>query len=523
MFGGRDGAAAAPYIIRLLEGATAGGEPLEPKIEACMERNDNRVRCAILIRAACSCMMLALAGCNSAYRVPQAPEAIAVTQPAAQPPFWWGVSTAPFQIEEPDPSRTFATDWDLWGDRGSLKTPRDQRVASYEHMSRDVAALKALGVTHYRFGVEWARIEPAAGKFNEQVIDQYAQFCKQLLAEGITPIVCLWHYTFPGWLADFNDPEKHGWLNPQATAAWERYVRKVVPRIPKGVTVFAPQNEPNAYALMCAFGEFPPGKRTSVAYYDKLIEKEIETFRTAARIVHELRPDAQIMSIQNVIDWEQDPLDPFAFWYNKAIDYNHRHLDGIKDSIDLLGFNYYAREVASPLALYLQRLRFGAGVTDLGWYIEPDGLERVIVGLAMRYGKPMVITENGIADRTDEKRPEFIFEHLLAIRHTIDAGYDVRGYFHWSLLTTFEWMECYEPVYGLYAVNPDKSLAPKDSAALYSYYIRNNFMRTTEDVSKWTPEQLASSRAVVALKAIPAVRTAQARIQSHKPEALVGQ
>lgn len=449
-------------------------------------------------------MCLALTGCQAAYRLPPAPQAIAITQPAKQPGFWWGVSTAAFQVEEPDVTRAWATDWDLWADRGRLKTPRDQRVASMKHVDRDIAALKALGVTHYRFGIEWGRVEPAPGKFNEQAIAHYARSCRELIDAGITPIVCLWHYTFPGWLADFDDPEKHGWLHPDAESAWERYVRKIIPAMPAGVQVFAPQNEPNAYALMTAFGEFPPGKKTSVAYYDKLIEKEIATFRTAARVVRELRPDAKIMSIQNVIDWEQDPLDPFAFWYNKAIDYNHRHLDGIKDDLDYLGFNYYAREVASPLALYLQPLRMGPHVTDLGWYIDPDGLKRVIVNLASRYGKPMVITENGIADKTDTKRPEFLFRHLLAIRNAIDAGYDVRGYFHWSLLNTYEWMMCYEPVYGLYAVEKDKSLTPKTSAALYSYYIQNDFMRTPDDVSKWTPDSLHESNAVAAMEPVPA-------------------
>src|SRR6185503_20479154 len=123
---------------------------------------------------------------------------------------------------------------------------------------------------------------------------------------------------------------------------------------------------------------------------------------------------------------------------------------------------------------------------------------------ASRYGKPMVITENGIADKTDAKRPDYLFKHLLAVHQAIDAGYDVRGYFHWSLLNTYEWMMCYEPVYGLYAVNPDKSLAPKASAALYNYYIRHDFMRTGDDVSKWTPEQLELSKAIVALRPISA-------------------
>ena len=109
---------------------------------------------------------------------------------------------------------------------------------------------------------------------------------------------------------------------------------------------------------------------------------------------------------------------------------------------------------------------------------------------------------------------------LAAGKRLIDAGYDVRGYFHWSLLNTYEWMMCYEPVYGLYAVNPDKSLTPKASASLYHHYIRSGFMTTTDDVSKWTPERLAASKAVVALEPVAASAGKQAAAQPRNDDSL---
>lgn len=389
------------------------------------------------------------------------------SRPAADA-FWWGISTSSFQTEDPGPPgvRDFETDWDLAFAAGKLSAPRGNGAWSYTCVDRDIAALKALGVTHYRFSIEWARVEPEAGEFNQQAIDHYVAVAQKCRAVGIAPVVTLWHFTFPAWLAG-DQPESHGWMHPDAPRAWERYVRRIVPPLAEVVRTFAPMNEPNAYALASLINQFPPGGTPRYGRYLRMLEIEADLFSQAARTIRELRPDARIISVQNIIHWRPDALDPLRFWYDKGQEYNYYQLDKIADACDWIGFNYYFSEVASPLALSWQAMRSGDDVSDMGWPIDPAGLEAEIATLAGRYGKPLVITENGIADNADTKRPTYLLEHVLAIRRAIADGHDVRGYFHWSLMDNYEWARGYEESFGLYAVNPDRSLEPKDSAELF--------------------------------------------------------
>lgn len=371
----------------------------------------------------------------------------------------------------------FKTDWDLFRDTGRLKTPRDSRVASYSHIERDISALKLIGVTHYRFGIEWARVEPSPGQFDEKAINHYVLLAKRLTEEKITPVVCLCHFSLPDWLSDFKQPDKHGLLHPDANAAWERYVRRMSVALAPYVQYFAPQNEPNIYALALTVGVFPPGRAMNAEFYRRLTQRQIDLFNRAAAIIREEKKDAKIISIQNIIHWQQDPLDILGIWYKMAIQHNLAHLDGIANNIDFLGFNYYQRETASLVAMAAQSRRKGDDVSDLGWIIDPEGLEAEIVDLSSRYRKPLLIMENGIATTDDDKRQTYLLRHLQAIRRTLDAGYDVRGYFHWSLCDNFEWHKGYEPRFGLFEVSADREiLIPRRSAELYHSLIEHKIM-----------------------------------------------
>jgi|CXWL01.1.fsa_nt_gi beta-glucosidase len=412
------------------------------------------------------------------YDIPPADRAS--SRPEASPPFWWGVSTSSYQIEEPPgrrPGATFSTDWDLFCRKNRKIPSRDDRVASLSHVERDIAALKLLGITHYRFSVEWARVEPAPGQFDEQAIEHYVTLARRLREENITPVACLWHFVFPDWLTNLDSPKLHGWRHPNAEAAWTRYVQRICRDLSPHVQLFAPQNEPNTYALAVTIGKFPPGSKLGKHDYDELTRLEIRKFRQAADMIHGECPGAKVLSLQSVIHWQQDGFDWFGIWIKMAQAFNDAHLDGIADKIDYLGFNYYQREIASPLSVWAQSTRRGDDVSDLGWFIDPRGLEREIVYLARRYRKPMVIMENGIADAGDAKRQLYLLRHLQAIRRTMEAGYDVRGYFHWSLMDNYEWMHGYGPKFGLFAVDEKtKELIPKQSAMLYKFLIHQGYV-----------------------------------------------
>ena len=140
--------------------------------------------------------------------------------------------------------------------------------------------------------------------------------------------------------------------------------------------------------------------------------------------------------------------------------------------MDYVGFSYYfhSRMVWYPPFIKNKNLQ----TTDNGWEIFPEGIYQDIKYLK-KFNKPILILENGLADEKDEKRAEFIKEHLLFIHQAIEEGADIRGYFHWSLLDNFEWSSGYAPKFGLYAVNRSTFVrTPRPSAEVYRDICKNN-------------------------------------------------
>ncbi|MBK8267471.1 MAG: glycoside hydrolase family 1 protein [Planctomycetes bacterium] len=420
------------------------------------------------------CSIFAWQGCarssfHEDYRLPVEESRSASVTPADWQ-FWWGVSTSSYQTEDPGPPSEnlgFETDWDLAYRSGQMKEPRGNATWSYTCTQRDFAALKQLGVTHYRFSVEWARVEPRPGEFNELAIEHYVQLARNLRAAGITPLVTLWHFTFPSWLAS-DDSRRNGWLHPDMPARWHAYVERMAKALTPDVKDICPQNEPNTYALGSLVGYFPPGQLLGYEDYLRIQDRQADAFNDAAGILRAARPDVRIISVQNIIHWERDVFDPLGLWCAKGREYNYYHLDKIAASCDWIGFNYYMAETATPLMRILQTLRIGENCSDCGWRIDADGMAIEIAGLAKRYGKPMLITENGISTCDDRKRSLYLLKHVNAVRRAMLAGHDVRGYMHWSLMDNYEWADGYGEKFGLCELD-SKSLAviPRKSASLF--------------------------------------------------------
>jgi beta-glucosidase/6-phospho-beta-glucosidase/beta-galactosidase len=108
---------------------------------------------------------------------------------------------------------------------------------------------------------------------------------------------------------------------------------------------------------------------------------------------------------------------------------NLTYLDRTHDVCDLIGFNYYYSEYADFTALVALKARRGRNYSLLGWVIQPRSLYKQVQTLSRRYGRPIVITENGIATSKNVKRVRYLFNHMLEVKEAIDDGYDVRGYF----------------------------------------------------------------------------------------------
>jgi beta-glucosidase len=444
--------------------------------------------------------LLVLSGCvnpiNPLGRFDPTPNVASVPGPDPKAEFAWGISTASYQYEDPavrpGTPAWFSTDWDILVSQKKAP-PRGNALYSWTHFEKDLEALDAIRPTHYRFSIEWARVEPRPGVYNEEAIRGYVRMARKLQALGIEPVVCLWHFTFPDWLYDKEKPGNSNWLHPLVRARWKSYVSRIVRAMGPGVKYYAPQNEPNGQITTAYLvGQWPPAMSLAVGHYWKAIESSTGMFRDAAAIVKSINPKARILSVEALPWWQRAPLDPGGLIYNTMIHGNTDHLDRVYDVCDILGINYYYSQAPGPISLLAGPSMRGKKFTMMGWKIDPEGLYKEIRRVAARYGKPMMITENGIATRNDAKRVWYMRNHLAAIGRAIADGADVRGYFTWSLADNYEWHYGYKATFGLATMNPStKTRHLKPSAHFYSDLIRRH--PSVGSVTRIQPQQSFSN------------------------------
>ncbi|MFZ0436046.1 MAG: family 1 glycosylhydrolase [Chthoniobacterales bacterium] len=424
-------------------------------------------------------LTLAFSGCISPVPHYRPPAKAIVLGKLPKEPFWWGTSTASFQNEDrgctPGSKWYYRTDWDCFADEGGAPPRGDDGVFSWSEFDKDLAALRKLGVNHFRFGVEWARIEPRKGVINEAALRQYAGMARKCREAGIEPLITLWHFTFPDWLYP-KDKSKANFLNPDVRTAWQAHVRRVVKATKGDVRIYIPQNEPNgALQLGWLAAHWPPGLLMRPGSYKKAMRVSADMFRDAAGIVREERPDALIMGIYSLPHWKKARfLDPTRSVYNLMQHQNFDQLDMVADTCDLIGVNYYYSQQASAIRfIFRPSGEHNSGYTQLGWEIVPTGLYHILKDIDGRYHKPIVISENGIGTQSGQKSIRYFREHIAQMRRAISEGVDVRGYFPWTLVDNYEWTEGWNHAqFGLFSYDKKThNRIPTPSALWYAKFI----------------------------------------------------
>jgi beta-glucosidase len=389
--------------------------------------------------------------------------------------FLWGVATSAYQVEG-----AAANDWTEWERAGRLKAPGDHCGEASGHRRRwreDLDLLPSLAANAYRYSVEWSRIEPRPGEFDADALGFEAQRARRLERLGVEPVVTLHHYTHPLWFW-----REGGWENRKSVAWFGRFADRVaeaLPRVRRWVTL----NEPVVFMLGGYLaGEIPPGYRSfsrSAAALENLLRAHAE----AAARLKARHAGARVLVAHNMLDFAPDRpasrLDGRLVAEAEAL-YNRALVEALATgrvrwafpgegrtefaipelpaSIDDLGVNYYSRVhlrfrgLPGRAGEFFYRDPRGRGLTQTGWEIHPEGLERVL-RVAAECGRPILITENGIATGDDRVRRDFLREHALVLAHARRTGLPVEGYFHWSLLDNFEWLEGLRPRFGLYEVD----------------------------------------------------------------------
>jgi len=327
----------------------------------------------------------------------------------------------------------------------------------------------------HRFSIEWSRIEPEEGKFNQGEIEHYRKVLQALRARGLEPLVTLHHFTNPIWFA-----KKGGWANKRAPEYFERYVEYVARHLGGEAKYWMTINEPLIVnSLGYLSGRWPPFKKRDFLGYFRAISNMAEAHRRAYGVLHKYNVDAKVGAAKNNNYFESVkdifwPLNFLIVYISKYFK-NERFLNKIKNHQDFIGLNYYNHYKFSLFKGFYQD---GKERSDFGWEIYPEGIYHVAKEIYKKYKKPIYITENGISDADDSKRPKFIKEHLQWLHKAIQEGADVRGYFYWSLLDNFEWTEGFTQKFGLVEVNFEtfeRKMRP--SGELYGEICKNNALK----------------------------------------------
>ena len=428
--------------------------------------------------------------------------------------FLWGAATSAYQVEgSPLADGAGASIWHRF-----LRTPGltkdgdtgDVACDHYRRMEADVAIMKRLGLTAYRFSIAWGRVLPdGRGRVNEAGLAFYERLVDTLLANGIEPMATLFHWDLPAALDD-----RGGWLNPDVADWFADYADVMYRRLDGRVKLWATLNEPwvvtdggylhgalapghknrfeapiASHHLLRSHGKAVQAYRATGKHQVGLvvnIEPKYPASATAEDLAATRRAEAYMnRQYLDPVFHGRYPEEMTGIFGEAWPDWPQQDFELIRQPIDFLGINYYTRNVVRhdetswPLKAAPVRQK-QATYTETGWEVFPQGLTDTLAWIRKRYGDiPQYVTENGAAFYdppaasggavADPLRIDYYRSHLRAVHAAIAQGVDVRGYFAWSLLDNLEWSLGYSKRFGLVHVNFETlERTPKDSAAFYA-------------------------------------------------------
>lgn len=396
--------------------------------------------------------------------------------------FYWGAATASYQVE----GGINNTDWAAAARMGRVPVC-GKACDHYNRYEADFDIAKSLGHNAHRFSVEWARIEPAPGQFNQEAIEHYRAVLAALQTRGITPFITLWHFTLPMWFA-----ESGGFERADAPDIFARYCAFVVKELGDLCKNFSTINEPSVYGSNGWLrGSWPPFKRFALTdmvaitnsgrTHESRPEKGLRPFflwlrvmknlakshNAAYQAIKKVRPEAEINFVHHVIVFDANK-NPFNRLKAAIANYSWTHvfMRRTVGHYDTIGLNYYFYTQFGDRSTWRK--------TDMDWNFAPEHIYDALMMLK-RYNKPVIVCEAGIADHDDSDRAEYIKKQVAATWQAIEDGVDVRGHIYWSLLDNYEWALGFEKRFGLVAVNyetQERTIRP--SAYVYKEICEQN-------------------------------------------------
>ncbi|MDO8336335.1 MAG: family 1 glycosylhydrolase [Candidatus Saccharibacteria bacterium] len=410
--------------------------------------------------------------------------------------FLWGASTAGHQVEGGNVDQ-----WSVWElahakelastaeqrlnwlpnwdkTKHYAKTPENyvssKGVDHFRRYEEDFDLAKKLNLNAFRFSIEWSRCEPEEGVWDKAAFDHYHSYILELKKRGIEPIVNLWHWTHPVWF------EQRGAFSKSSnTKYFLRFVAKVAEEFGGEIKYVITLNEPNIYV---SYSEWNGGLSVPPEYprWQRLFMflRLIKAHKKAYQILKASNPDLHVGAAVQMSD-NKAKTDSFlsraaVYFADRAGNYFFN--DRTRKQNDFIGFNYYFTNYFKGFKLDNP----ASPKNDLGLYMEPGGVGKVATKLWLRYKKPVMVTENGVADATDQYRQWWLEETMMSLDHSLSEGTKLVGYMHWSLLDNFEWAYGWWPKFGLVAVDREHSMkrTPRPSALWWSEELKKISSKT---------------------------------------------
>lgn len=412
--------------------------------------------------------------------------------------FLWGAATSAYQVEGwAGDEGPLNNDWRQWEAEPGRILNGDvagQAAGWWTHAERDLDAAAAIGMTTQRIGLAWDRLEPAPGQFDDRAFGRYRTLLTALHDHGMRPMVTLHHFVNPTWLVEMGDFSTEAVVE-RFRLFTERVVAELGDLIPLWITI----NEPLVYVtLRYVDAVFPAPQKLGFSAGMEALRNLLRCHAAAYLVIKEAYPEAQVgvakqyrpMRPVNGLPgggwWAKRVSRLFNdFWMDAMVDGQLRWpvgsgaIDGLAGSFDFTGLNYYTYTLLHvpplPGRLVSDAYPADALVGD-GSYgaLYPAGLFKAIKW-AVRYGKPIYITENGVPDRDDAIRPILLLTHLREIWRAVSFNFPVMGYYHWSLVDNFEWERGWTQRFGLIELDPEtQDRRLRTSAALYAEICKSN-------------------------------------------------
>lgn len=407
--------------------------------------------------------------------------------------FLLGTATAAHQVEGNNIHSDFWVQEHL--EHSMFAEPSLEACDHYNRFKEDIQLMKSVGLNAYRFSMEWARIEPEKGRYDETEIAHYREVLNCCHENGIEPIVTMHHFTSPKWLIT-----EGGWEAESTVSYFKKYCQYVVEHLGELFTYVCTINEANMGVQMAAIIKrimkqmgfnlqvgvnFPISEdqkqlaEETVKAFGLKTGEEAHTFlsqrtpsgdlvimkshQAARDVMKTACPHLKIGLSLSLHDLQAADNTPESLhnlekkWEEEFLHY----LPYIKED-DFLGVQNYTREIIG--ADGIQKAPENAEMTQMNYEYYPEALEHVIRKVAKDFKGQLLVTENGIATDDDSRRIAFIDTAMTGVKNCIADGIPVNGYMHWSLMDNFEWQKGYSMRFGLIAVDgATKHREPKPS------------------------------------------------------------